>query len=256
MKKALFLLLFVGYLFSSNAQYGGFIGKRFMVKTTLFDGKYTPVRNAELEFSVFRNLSISFGYQFFESDNVGQRVKKSMNFNSDVLGSVLGVPAGFNERAYLKSNTFYYILKFYPNRMLPAPRGFYLYWQNGYGKADVSGIGVNDADGPYHFVEYKLPVMTYGFGIGRQFFLNKFTTLDLSLGFSGALIKDNGSGSQYNTSLVAPFWGSNLFSFTSLNKLPLSSYDNNNYTLNADELKRKNDSFGMDLRIKLGFLLF
>ncbi|MBX7182489.1 MAG: hypothetical protein K1X82_10275 [Bacteroidia bacterium] len=211
-----------------------------------------------MEFSIFRNLSISFGYQFFESDKVGQRIKKDMKFNSDLvgLGNTVSVPSSFDEKAYVKASTFYYILKFYPNRMLPAPRGFYLYWQNGYGKANVSGIGVNDTDGPYHFVEYKVPVMTYGFGLGRQFFLNHFVSLDLSLGFSGALMKEIGTGSQFNTSLVAPYWGSNLFSFTAIKKLPLVNDYSNNYVLSSSDITRKNDSFGMDFRIKLGFLLF
>jgi hypothetical protein len=256
MKKVILTALIVFLSFSIFAQFGGFIGKRLLLKTTIIDGKYVPCRNAELEFALFRNLSISFGYQYFKSYNVGQRIKKEYEFTNTQSGGSPNVSDGFSERAYLQSSTFYYILKLYTNRMLPAPRGFYFYWQNGFGKASVSAIGANNIQGAYHFIEDKVPVMTYGFGIGRQAFLNKFITLDFALGFSGAVLKDNGFGSQKNTGLVAPYWGSNLFSFTSFSNLPVPGDFDIDTEISASSLKRKNDSFGLDFRIKLGFLIF
>ena len=238
------MLLLLGSTIVAKAQYGGFAGKRFILKTTIFDGKYVPVRNVEGEFALFRNLSLSLGYQGYVSNNVGQ---------STILG---------NQRlAYVKTSTVYYAIKFYFNRILPAPRGFYAYWQNGFGRGTFSGTNslydYNNVDaiaaGGINFVETKVPVMTYGFGMGRQSIIAKRIALDFTFGFSGTAINLSGTAaSRANTDLIAPYWGSNLVSFTSVGRSSLY----NPYSSSSSSTKSGSGSFGLDFRIKLGFLLF
>jgi hypothetical protein len=260
------LFLLLAFTYTSKAQYRGFSGKRFVVKTTIMDGKYVPCRNVEAEFGLTRRLSISLGYQFYESNKVGQRLDggQKLYYNDNSLyNSGLNehpYPSNFENKAYVRTSTIYYMVKVYTNKILPAPNGFFFYWQNGFGKGTFSGNNYDPNVGVVPFVETKVPIMNYGFGIGNQVIIGKLITLDLLFGFSGAVVKDNGTGSQYNTNLIAPHWGSNLFSYTSATSLkpPLtgSGYYSSDGLTSYDQLKPRSGSFGMDFRIKLGLLLF
>ena len=255
MKKTLLILFLAITCFSSFAQYRGFNGKRLMVKTSIMDGKNIPCRNIEMEFALTRVFSVSFGYQFFESYNMGQRVDKD---NYDNTYSNI-----FADRAYVKSNTFYYGLKLYVNKTIPAPRGFYFYWQNGFGKGTFSGLSIIEDEyygtpDIYSFIHKKVPIMTYSFGLGKQVFLTKRLSLDFSLGFAGAAHIGRGNYSSKSIDEIGnimPYYGPSLVSFTSLRKIPspTSIYSS---SANSSDLKPKSGSFGLDFRIKFGILLF
>lgn len=265
MKKAIaILILSLSTSTLLMAQYGGFAGKRVALKTTLFDGKYTPLRNIEAEVALGRRFSISLGYQFFGSNKVGQRldgdrpVYVSSNFSSDFVQQPL--PSSFEKKAYVQTSNIYYMLKVYSNKVLPAPRGFFFYWQNGFGKGTFSGNNYDPYIGVSPFIESGVPVMNYGFGLGSQGIINKRITIEFLLGFSGTVVKSNGKNSQINTNLITPHWGSNLFTFNSMASLkpPLSG---SGYFIyegigSYEQLRPRSSSFGMDFKVKVGFLLF
>ncbi len=254
MKKSL-LLFFILAANVAFAQSVGYAGRRLVIKTDVLNGKYLGGRNIEIEYPVIRKLSVLFGFRYHS----GMHKQKFTSRDEDFMGGYISDEANVN-KARIKALTYKIQLKYYPNSMFSAPKGFFLYGSFEFGKATIEGAATFDYDNASSTSSIKygnlidIKVKQYEWGIGFQEIIRELFVIECSGGFSGSRFNASGTPtSQQYTTGVARYYGPNLLPFgkTGPDGTDLSPLGNT-----SSENKPYKGAYGLSFNFKVGILLF
>jgi len=127
-----FLICFAIHSFCQNT---GYLGKKFLLKTNLANGRDLPANTIDFEYVISRHVSINLGLQFnkFDIGKLKYEIESGTIKPRNQIASVTEVTA------INSGNTATKILiigsKFYFNKIMPAPYGFYTQVNLGLGMA-------------------------------------------------------------------------------------------------------------------------
>jgi len=203
MKKLLLIIsAIVLFGYSVTAQNTGFLGKRVLLKTDAINGLQIGFNNLDVEVTVGRRFSViaSFRHIYFE-DYFGGYELLTGEFQEDPSNRNWKV---YNEYRTLKNGVTQGFMgslsgRFYFNKIVPAPLGFYTEFGIGYGVASYTDYTISfrykntDPLEPFNYsrgdikglsgessmIYFEIP------SVGYQFALLKFLTFDVKCSFQG-----------------------------------------------------------------------
>lgn len=250
-----FLSLFVFTLFCSAllAQNTGYAGKHFILKTDVLNGRFLGGRNAELEYVFARKFSVSLLFRYAN----GKYSQKFNNIDEEVIGSgysgnearSLNVP-----EADIKTYSLKLAVKYFFNKIVPAPKGYFFYCSFEKGKATLTdGATLAYINGNYYTSRFyyiiqnplnNINLKQYELGFGYQEVIWGIFVVEGSFGINTSRFNYDGGDSKKRTSGVARYYGPNLIAFGKEN---YDVFHGNKPYLG---------SFGLCAYIKVGLLLF
>lgn len=213
MRRLIIIALLTGFACSAESQTTGFKGKRFAVKADLLSGVRFMNLGFDLEYVTSRRSSIVFGINAYQQTPLLYELSLPNRLNitpepTQSAQATLGV-------------------RFYGNKVIPAPRGFYL--------ALDAGAGIERHQFAYRDIiedtrgkakKASIFGMISAPGMGYQGMIGSVVMLDFKLAFETHILYDE-SDFGYN------FVGSNLINY-----------------------RFQRFVFGPSAYLKLGFLLF
>ncbi len=257
MKKIITLFVFVSSCLGISAQNTGYAGKHFILKTDAYNGRFLGGRNAELEYVVARRFSVTAGFRYLS----GQYKQKFSSEEADALGSddyfssgeIKAVNSG-NPLATIKTYSVKIQVKYYLNKIVPAPKGFFFYGSVEVGEASLSNavtLSYFDYSSYGDDILYAIPAprmegintKQYEIGGGYQEILWGRFVVEGSLAMNIARFNGNGGSTTKYTAAVARSYGPNLLP---LGKSASDTFHSGDYV----------GSFGLALYIKVGVLVF
>jgi hypothetical protein len=141
--KNVFFLVLLMPVFFLHGQATGYLGKKFIVKTNLLNGRMPGFNNCDIEYVLKRKLSINVGIQFFNYSRDSQGLKVRTGRVKPESGS-----PEFKEYSILSNgNSKGWIgnvgCKIYFDRIIPAPNGWYTEFSLGFGSATFKDYDVS-----------------------------------------------------------------------------------------------------------------
>ena len=135
----LLILLFIFLVGELYAQSTGYGGKKFIIKTDAINGIRLGFTNADLEMVVARNISVTAAFRHFAYTQPNSKVSITGEVN----------PGGDRDVRVFEEHTKVFPgetrgwlatigMKYYFNKIIPAPSGFYASVDLGYGQADLN----------------------------------------------------------------------------------------------------------------------
>ncbi|MES2679184.1 MAG: hypothetical protein V4635_04830 [Bacteroidota bacterium] len=195
---ASWLLIFIFFCSFVQAQVTGYLGRKFIVKTNVVNGRLLGINSCDVEYVVKRRLSLNAGVQFF----IYGRNSKGVRVRTGILKPGSG-PNQFKEFSILKNGiTKGWIgsvgFKLYFDKIVPSPYGWYMEFDFGFGQAkfenyDVSydykivrnntiivpKKSVSGLSGSAMIIYFEAP------GFGYQKIFNNFISLDGKISMQG-----------------------------------------------------------------------
>lgn len=203
MKRHTFILLITLFAASTvSAQNTGFLGKKFMVKTNLVNGRLMPARNLDVEYVTGRNVSINYSFNYL-----------SFQPNTKIKDNASRYSSDYDKTSIYPFRTIGYYntigIRLYPDRIIPAPQGFYFDFNIGRGSAIygyeykrekdvyIDNYPYNN-DGYYYYGSHKEREVTEGRkkavanfvtftfpSFGFQHIINQYLLIDTKFSFEG-----------------------------------------------------------------------
>ena len=245
MSKPILLLLFVLVSLGASAQNTGYEGKHFLAKFDLASMAISSRPAFTVEAVAGRTFSISLGYAFSSSTSYPQNYPASAYpYIATAPINPLGANASFSENAFIAE------IRIYGNKIIPAPKGTYVFFHVEAGSGTASGqYYANLTDANNYNLDIKnynyssLSIQQYSGGIGYQEIFGGRVVLDVSAGLVGTSIttSEDAQNSPKILSNIASQFGPTL-NFSGANT---SSF---NYP--------RTGTFGCVISVKLGALLF
>jgi hypothetical protein len=174
------LLLFVlicCVVSASQAQFVGYCGKRFAIKTTLINGIKSPLVNiqGEVALDAILTVGISLEHSSFNSaENFSTYANSQYNSYN---GGITVIPISSNTTLW----QFEGFVRLYVPTGLRAPLGPYFTIVKSYGSARVNGTFYGASNQPTSYSYGRLPANIFRMGIGYQQLIHKFILLDFTL---------------------------------------------------------------------------
>lgn len=229
MKKLLIIavcsvLLTLGSMFQAEAQVSGHRGGWLLVKTDLMTPLFDWGGNVQLEFVAFRKLTFTIDYNY-QNRNVMGNYAHIFKYRDVVYVDNL---ASSTDRSV--AHTVMVGLRFYMNRALPAPNGYYMYVKGGAGRMFSQGeftigedtrFGSASAKKDYTYKYGPMRGIKFEYGYGYQFIFFKRMVLDVGVGLNLSFISGGASVDQdvdgedvsFNTEGAALSYGGNLLNW-------------------------------------------
>jgi len=277
-KCLLFLICLLVFPCVSEAQVG-FLGKRFVVKTNALSGAQKPFRGIEVEYVLKRNVTVSLGYSsnrkvtnfnFVDIENLSDWLDyqsyDGLQFDNLSVQNAFSddfIP-GFKTRvkeSRLVNRVKFFDLNFrvYSNSYLSAPHGFYSQYGISIGKQEING-GIYYPNNIITYYNYNSQFyaesfesynrsekfVNFYFGLGQQFVIAKWVTLDFNLN-GGIAFRGNTISATSNQNLTTNL---NVIS----KRFPQSSSVGNLFWLGSDLTSQT--GFFISGYVKLGILIF
>jgi len=241
----LILLITSIHCFSQNIGYGG---KRVILKKAIFSGVYNPLVDFNVEVITGRHTSLSIGYHQYSQD-FRQRYGYQ-EYQSSYIANMFLTPIPDKGHAF---NTHYFgELRAYVVPFLSAPKGIYGLLQIKYCKINVIGnyweslvldLDWRDEPGEYFSFNFKnINAVQTEFGLGYQYFLNTFMTLDFNTSLNFSMLNFDRKYSKGLLSAYCRKFGSNML------RAPIF----NGYLGE----KPVTQTLGISVNFQLGFMLF
>ena len=197
LRKIALSFLFAGFVLLLSGQNTGYLGKKFLIKTNLFNGRFFGFSNADVEYVVGRQSSIIVSAQHFDYGVGGGRKAKTGSVSpGNNRGKLWEISTLKNGRTTGNLVSFGY--RHYFDRIIPAPYGYYFECSVGFGEATFSDYYVSytykkvrgkyevypRADSPTlsgrsKIVFFELP------SFGYQKVINRFITFDAKISLQG-----------------------------------------------------------------------
>lgn len=235
----------------SNGQTRAYMGKKVLIRMDLIEGTSAFLTGISAEYLINRRVTIDIGIKSYDHGvnqiyNEGEYLRDPGDLTID-------------DKAEVHTNAIRFGLRLYHGNLLslPAPDGWFNYFNFSYGQLDVnkgayyllltSAEGVNSfSDVPYNqMVTYEYQNINFyslESGIGLQRLINKYITIGGTFGLAYTrLILDNQGYTEKIISGVAKEYGSNLYALSFLNKGQSESIKSN---------------IGFSLNIQVGVLIF
>lgn len=143
MKQRILYFIFMSLAGFLNSQNTGYLGKKFLLKTNLVNGRQMPVNSVDIEYVTSRRTSVNFSFNHFDYS-----ITNSIRANTGKIKPGGAYDGQAKEFSTLKSGTtsgnmLGLSFKFYFNRIIPAPFGFYMETGVGIGKATLENFSVS-----------------------------------------------------------------------------------------------------------------
>lgn len=168
------ILIFCMLLFlcgGLEAQVSGYQGKRFILSTDLMSPLTDRSFSVHGEVALFRNISFNVDYR---------RSNKTVDPYQTIATDELAEGA-------IKSEVLHLGMRYYTSNVFPAPYGFYVYSDIGYGVADIEGQwhGVGFQSGKlYDFKVKNTRVLVLEPGFGYQWIKFSRLVIDVGIGWN------------------------------------------------------------------------
>jgi hypothetical protein len=225
------ILLFAANL--SYSQVSGYMGKKFILQTEVFTSLFEGGYDGGMEAVVLRNLSLYSEYNFRNKYYTQKLEPYYTRFTKypDDLGNI-------------KNKNLSIGIKWYQNPAYTAPYGIYLFFQYGYGRAEMHGNyylikdnNDSDLDEYYRYTIYNARTRQIDYGFGSQKIYKKFFTVDFRFGITTTRI-NIGQENEYLIEDMAGRHGPNFLNWGNIIG------------------KQNPGGVGLSARVKLGILLF
>lgn len=257
--KKIILFLFLSSSLNLHSQNPGYAGKHFILKTNAINGKFLGFTNADIEYVAARNITVTAYFNYFQYKSAKGTVRNktgTINPGGDpnvkvfdeitevYPGTTKGWDAGIG-------------IKYYFNKIIPAPVGLYTGFDFGYGNAGLSfsyKVTYENVDmfEPYTYNPVGSGVVystskTCSFyhlsfpSVGYQAIYFGFLALDAKFSFDGYF---NNLPKKYTDTYPYDYVTPNLAAIH-LNSISLS-----------EKQKNYKISYGPSIYLKIGFLLF
>jgi len=240
MKKVLLLiiigcLLLTPRLFSQNT---GYMGRHFILKTDLMYPLFSDGFSGELEAIVLRRLSLTARYT---NQN---RIKRLSEYGSG------NYYVGYQEAIgdwKVKSSDILLGFRYYLEPEQPAPKGGYMFFNYGFGKADFSGrqaTGSGDFSSSNSITYYydvsarNVPVNQYNIGFGYQSIFFRRVVFDFSISYVKSWLSVS---AKYESELAS------LSDSYGINLIKVLGFEGGNYVQPA---------YGINLNLRVGVLIY
>jgi hypothetical protein len=251
------LLLIIPFL--AFAQNTGYAGKKFILKTSLLNGRYLGVKSVEAEYVFAKHFSVSVGVRQHKADYKQTLTDRDVNYyiaEYKLIETKYGANRPTLPNATISASTAKAQLKYYTGRFnTKAPRGFYFGLSYETGTAQIDNAVVLDPvlDNTGGFIDFfvntgykvkNIKTELFEASLGYQEIFREFICLDIQFALNRTNFNKNGVTDTYlSSTLSAPYYGPNVYA---LGKNSASNNGTEPYT----------GSFGLSAYIKLGFLLF
>lgn len=270
MKKLILFLLIALSIPTVQSQSVGYTGKRFVLKTDVLNGRFLGFKNADIEITLLRKLSIVAGIRYHQGKYKQRFLERDTYFIADSynLNGSYNINIQDNgealPKATLKALTYKFQLRLYPNSYVSAPKGFFMYFGYEFGKATIIGAATLTPEpgtsSDYVFkpsisdqeiMDIKLSNLEFGWGY--QEVLWEIMTLEFSMAITGTRFNSQGTpDSKRYTTAMARYYGPNI--------LPFGKGDSDGSSLSPPGVSGGSGAyegaFGFSTYIKVGLLMF
>lgn len=235
MRKLIYILLVHSILIlSSNALHAqghvpGYQGKRFLVKTDPIAPLYQKGIFAGIDYVIGRHLVFSVLYNSSNREYVQRLSAYKQSFGR--------FP---KEKGVINDKQVGIEVQFYPNKSVPAPKGYFIFANYFQGFAVASGHSYN-TNISNQLIEYQLDNLrtsSMTLGIGNKSIFKNVIVFEFDFGITGGNIKIPSTASTEQSISFQSFtdrYGPNLYSFGEF---------------------MENGGIGMSFHVKVGALLF
>lgn len=208
------------------------MGKKINLQTELFTTLFERGYDGGLEIAVLRNLSVYGEYNFRNKYYTQKLIPYFGRFDK--------YP---DETGNIKNKNISFGVKFYQNPAYTAPKGVYMFFQYGYGRAEMYGnYFIKDENDPdldkyYRYTIHNARTRQIDYGFGSQNIYKKFITLDFRFGVTTTRI-NIGQENEYLIEDMANRHGPNFLNWGTITG------------------KKHPGGVGLSAKLKIGFLLF
>lgn len=240
--------------FSQNT---GYAGKKFILKTSLSNGKYFDFKNIEAEYVFAKHFSIGLGFRQHKADYQQGLSDRDVKYYLKEYGygeTPNGAYRPTLPNVTISSTTAKAQLKLYTGKLnTKAPRGFYFGFSYEIGPAQIDnavalGIVLDNNNKVKDFAPQtgyrvrNIKVEMFEATMGYQEIFQGFLCLDIQFGLNKTNFNKNGVQETYLVStLSAPYFGPNLVALGKKGDVTDTPYTS---------------AIGLSAYIKFGFLLF
>lgn len=292
MRKYIQLCLLLLFLGGGNLISQGILGKKAIVKAGVINGFRLPLNDLQFEYAIGKKVSLTAGFSLLSSkirpeyrlayayeflNTSGVSALEDYNYNPAEIA--YASTKLLDSRAYLFDDNDVYTspqrltvqssvwsigFRKYKDPIFSAPYGKYFSMEFFRGTQKVSGtvqvpVPIVDEFSPFGYSSYfiqdtrnvkvkdrKINTTSFQMNFGKQWVKFDVLTIDFSWGFAYSITKaDNRAQDGYIASILARNNGANFGSFPSPT-----------WNTIASEVNYRRNAFGLNLFLKLGYLIF